>query len=93
MDGKEKTNKTSRREPRAAGDTQWEEAGEPRGLASSDGVWGEPVGLCLAASRGGTSSYRVNPPAIGAWTCLPWTEQRRKPWEYMAKASVSGVKH
>ena len=44
----------------AACDSPGDKLGEPRGLASSAGVWGEPTGLCPAAPQGGTRCYPAN---------------------------------
>jgi len=70
----ERWKKTCQSELSAVFDIPWEEAGEPRGLASSAGVWGKPVRLCPVASQGGKKCYQVNPLAICAWRSLPQSE-------------------
>ena len=72
---REREEETCQSEPSAACDPPRKEAGEPRGLASSAGVWGEPVGLCPTASQEGTRCYRVNSLALCAWRRLPWPER------------------
>lgn len=59
------------REPSAAFDPPWEEPGQPRGLASSAEVWGEPVGLCPVASQGGAGRYETNPLPVYASRWVP----------------------
>ena len=89
----EREEKSRQSEPSAAFDGPWEEAGEPRGLASSAGVRGGPVGLYPAACQGGMRCYRVNLLVVCAWRHLPQPERPDGPWEDTAQASVTGVKH
>jgi len=55
------------RKPKAAFDPPWEDPGEHRGLVSSDGVWGYPVGFCPATSQEGMGCNQMNPFAVCTW--------------------------
>ena len=87
----ERREKTCQSEPSTAFDAPWEEAGEPRGLASSAGVWGEPAGLFPAAPQGATTQRTLWLYVPG--DVCPGQGDLKGPWEEAVKALVTGVKH